>query len=75
MDILIKDKMYKGFDDEVARKLIWACNELCTPPCIYAVEKDGLIELRNHTYKNKLVYRSSFSSFVKQGFKVYGRET
>lgn len=75
MDLLMNGKLRTGLTEQFAGDIVKIAGKLCKPPCIYAVEKDGLIELRNHTYKNKLVYRSSVSSFVKQGFKVYGRET
>lgn len=74
MDLLIEGKLRTGLTEEFARNVVRVAGNLCKPPCIYAVEKDGLIELRNYTYKNKLTYRSSVGSFVKQGFKVYGRE-
>ena len=74
MVVIVKDKAYKGVEPQVANGIIAAAGKLCRPPCIFAVEKDDVVELRNYTYKNKLTYRSAYASFVKKGFKVYGRE-
>ena len=74
MVVIIKDKAYKDVEPQVVGDIIAAAGKLCRPPCIFAVEKDDVVELRNYTYKNKLTYRSAYASFVKKGFKVYGRE-
>lgn len=74
MVVIVKDKAYKGVEPQVANSIIAAAGKLCRPPCIFAVEKDDVVELRNYTYKNKLTYRSAYASFAKKGFKVYGRE-
>lgn len=74
MVVIVKDKAYKDVEPQVVGDIIAAAGKLCRPPCIFAVEKDDVVELRNYTYKNKLTYRSAYASFVKKGFKVYGRE-
>lgn len=74
MILLIGDRRPIEAPREIVDCLIAAAGKLCRPPCIFAVEKDDVVELRNYTYKNKLTYRSAYASFIKKGFKVYGRE-
>ena len=74
MILLIGDKPLREVKEYEAKSIIAMAGLLAKPPCIYAVMKDNVVELRNHTYRSKLAYRSSVKSFEKQGFKVYGRE-
>lgn len=72
--LLIGDRPPREMSKDEIKKIVAVAGMLAKPPCIYAVMKDGVVELRNHTYRSKLAYRSSVKSFKKQGFKVYGRE-
>lgn len=74
MILLIGDKPLIEMAEYEAKAVIAMAGMLAKPPCIYAVMKDNVVELKNHTYRSKLAYRSSVKSFERQGFKVYGRE-
>ena len=74
MILLIGDKPPREMPEGEIKKIVAVAGMLAKPPCIYAVMKDNVVELRNHTYRSKLAYRSSVKSFERQGFKVYGRE-
>ena len=74
MILLIGDKPPREISEDEIKKIIAVAGTLAKPPCIYAVMKDNVVELKNHTYRSKLAYRYSVKSFERQGFKVYGRE-
>lgn len=74
MMLLIGDKPPREMSEDEIKKIVAVAGMLAKPPCIYAVMKDNVVELRNHTYRSRLAYRSSVKSFERQGFKVYGRE-
>lgn len=38
---------------------------------IYAVEKQGIAEMKNDTFENKEELKKSVADYVKYGFKVY----
>lgn len=44
------------------------------PYGIYAIEKDGVIELRRHKIKSKEYLKKKVNEFKKNGFKVYANE-
>ena len=69
MRVLLNDHLYdmdrKQFDGvlKVAKK---AVNH-----GIYAVEKDGVAEMKKETYSNREELKKSVAEYAKSGFKVY----
>lgn len=41
------------------------------PKGIYAVEKDGIVEMKNQPYKYTKNLNKAVAEYVKRGFKVY----
>lgn len=72
MKVIIADSVY-----EMGRKQFRAVMEVASkavPHGIYAVEKDGMAEMKKEHYDNKSELCKQKSAYEKKGFKVYFNE-
>ena len=70
MKVILGEKVYE-VDRGLCDALLETAKSVCTPPCIYAVEKDDVVEMRNHTYRTTLAFNKSKQSYVGRGYTVY----
>lgn len=69
MQIIINNSLYEMSKKEAYGVLKIASEQI--PSGIYAIEKDGVIELRRHKIKSKEYIKRKVNEFKKNGFKVY----
>lgn len=69
MKVILKDKVY-----EMSRKQFCGLLDVAKRSMnigIYAVQKDGVAEMKNEQYENKADLRKAVAEYSKAGFKVY----
>lgn len=69
MKVLLNESLY-----EMNRKQLRACLKVASKavPCgIYAVEKDGMCEMRKDKFDNLEKMRKQVGEYTVKGFKVY----
>lgn len=69
MKVLVNGSLY-----EMNRKQLRACLKVASKavPCgIYAIEKDGLCEMRKDVYDNFTLFMEGVTDYKEKGFKVY----
>lgn len=72
MKIIIDNSVYE-MTKQQAEKTIKVASQY-VPFGVYAVEKDGIIELRKDKCKTKKQINQLRTDFIKKGFKVYCNE-
>jgi hypothetical protein len=69
MKVILKDKIY-----EMDRKQFCGLLDIAKRSVnmgIYAVQKDGIAEMKNEKFNNKTDLQKAVAEYVKNGFKVY----
>lgn len=69
MKVIINGTVYEMDKSQKAGVLTAASKYV--PYGIYAVEKEGICELKNHRYKTKSGLDKAVKKYEEQGFKVY----
>lgn len=72
MKVILKDKIY-----EMNRKQFCGLLDIAKRSVnmgIYAVQKDGVAEMKKETFENKDDLKKAVAEYVKNGFKVYCKE-
>lgn len=69
MKLIITDDMYE-LDEEKIRKVVNVGKNF-VPHGIYAIEKDGIIEMKNEHYDNASDLSDAIDDYARNGFKVY----
>lgn len=69
MKVIVNESVYEMGRKEYRGVLKVASEQI---PCgIYAVEKDGICELRKDTFDGKEKLKKAVAEYVTKGFKVY----
>ncbi len=72
MKVILKDSIY-----EMNRKQFHGVLDIAKKSVkmgIYAVEKDGIVEMKNEIFDSKEDLKKSIAKYEKNGFKVYYNE-
>lgn len=69
MKVILKDKLYEMNRKQFCGVLGVAKKSINMG--IYAVQKDGVAEMKNETFDCKSDLRKAVAEYVKNGFKVY----
>lgn len=69
MKVIINESVYEM--DKMQKAGVLMAASKYVPFGIYAVERDGICELKNQRYKSRSGLDKATAKYKKQGFKVY----
>ena len=69
MKVILKDNVYEMNRKQFSGVLDIAKNAVKMG--IYAVEKDGIAEMKNESFADKVELKETVAEYTKNGFKVY----
>lgn len=70
MKLIIKNEIYNELSRNEVDGIIGVAKKK-VPKGIFAVEKNGIVELKNKPYKYTKNLKKAVAEYVKRGFKVY----